>query len=92
MTDVALRSENLARAFGGFIPDLDLHCQRVIRSAKAMVMEPPVTAGEIADLAKRDPNVIILQDEITRRLARATPAAGIAGSDQRLMTRGAQAN
>ncbi len=41
-----------ARAFGGFIPDLDLHCQRVIRSAKAMVMEPPVTAGEIADLAK----------------------------------------
>lgn len=41
-----------ARAFGGLIPDLDLHCQRAIRSAKAMAMEPPVTAGEILDLAK----------------------------------------
>lgn len=41
-----------ARAFGGLIPDLDLHCQRVIRSAKAMAMEPPVTAGEIFEIAK----------------------------------------
>ncbi|WP_395830239.1 branched-chain amino acid aminotransferase [Elstera sp.] len=41
-----------ARAFGGLIPDLALHCERVIRSAKVMAMEPPVTAGEIYDMAK----------------------------------------
>lgn len=41
-----------ARAFGGLVPDLHLHCERAIRSAKAMAMEPPVTAGEIFDIAK----------------------------------------
>lgn len=36
-----------ARAFEGVMPDLDLHCQRVVASARAMGLEPPVTAAEI---------------------------------------------
>lgn len=40
-----------ARAFGGVMPDLDLHCARVIRSAEALGLEPMLTAGEIAELA-----------------------------------------
>jgi branched-chain amino acid aminotransferase len=40
-----------ARAFGGVAPDLDLHCQRAIRSARALGLEPQITAGEIHELA-----------------------------------------
>ncbi len=36
-----------ARAFEGVTPDLDLHCQRIVRSARAMGMEPVMEAGEI---------------------------------------------
>jgi branched-chain amino acid aminotransferase len=36
-----------ARAFEGVTPDLDRHCARIIRSAQAMGMTPPVTAAEI---------------------------------------------
>jgi branched-chain amino acid aminotransferase len=36
-----------ARAFEGVTPDLDLHCARILRSAEAMGMTPPVTAEEI---------------------------------------------
>ncbi len=36
-----------ARAFEGVTPDLDLHCARIVRSAQAMGMTAPVTAGEI---------------------------------------------
>jgi len=36
-----------ARTFDGVSPDLDLHCQRMIRSAEAMGMTAPVTAAEI---------------------------------------------
>ena len=32
-----------ARAFRGLTPDLDLHCQRVIRSAEKMLMKPQMT-------------------------------------------------
>ncbi|MGQ9365549.1 branched-chain amino acid aminotransferase [Azospirillum sp. ST 5-10] len=39
-----------ARAFEGVAPDLDLHCQRAIRSAHAMGLAPMVTAGEIEEL------------------------------------------
>ena len=41
-----------ARTFDGVSPDLDLHCQRIIRSAEAMGMTPPVTAEEIEGLAR----------------------------------------
>lgn len=41
-----------ARAFDGMTPDLDLHCQRAIRSARALGLEPPVTATEIERLAR----------------------------------------
>jgi branched-chain amino acid aminotransferase len=41
-----------ARAFDGYAPDLDLHCQRAIRSARTLGLEPPVTAEEIERLAR----------------------------------------
>ncbi len=36
-----------ARTFDGVTPDLDLHCQRIVKSAEAMGMTSPVTAPEI---------------------------------------------
>ncbi len=36
-----------ARAFEGVTPDLDLHCQRAIRSAAALGLRSPMPAGEI---------------------------------------------
>ena len=41
-----------ARAFGGLAPDLDLHCQRIIRSARTLEMRPPLTAPQIEALAR----------------------------------------
>jgi branched-chain amino acid aminotransferase len=40
-----------ARWFDGIAPDLDLHCQRINRSATAMGMKPTFTAEEIEALA-----------------------------------------
>ena len=40
-----------ARAFEGVAPDLDLHCQRSIRSAEGLLMKPPVTAERVLALA-----------------------------------------
>ena len=40
-----------ARAFRGLAPDLDLHCARVVASARALGLEPPVSAAEIEALA-----------------------------------------
>jgi branched-chain amino acid aminotransferase len=39
-----------ARAFEGVAPDLDLHCQRVIASARAMGLDPQLSAGELLDI------------------------------------------
>lgn len=39
-----------ARTFEGVSPDLDLHCQRIVRSAEAMGMAAPVTAEELQGL------------------------------------------
>lgn len=39
-----------ARAFDGTAPDLDLHCARLIRSAKIMGLGPCVTAAELEAL------------------------------------------
>ena len=36
-----------ARAFEGVTPDLDLHCQRAVNSARAMGLEPTHSAAEI---------------------------------------------
>lgn len=36
-----------ARAFRGLTPDLDLHCQRVVRSAEKMLMKPQLRWQEI---------------------------------------------
>jgi branched-chain amino acid aminotransferase len=41
-----------ARAFEGVTPDLDLHCRRVVCSAKTLGLEPVLTAGEIEELAR----------------------------------------
>lgn len=41
-----------ARSFEGVSPDLDLHCERIIRSANTMGMEAPLTAVEIEALAR----------------------------------------
>ncbi len=40
-----------ARAFEGLAPDLDLHCQRLIRSASAIGLTPPITWEVVRDLA-----------------------------------------
>jgi branched-chain amino acid aminotransferase len=52
-----------ARAFDGVMPDLDLHCARIVRSAEAMGLEAPLDAGEIEALVR----------EGVRRLGTATP-------------------
>jgi branched-chain amino acid aminotransferase len=39
-----------ARAFEGVTPDLDLHCARLVRSARAMGLEPTHDAGEVEAL------------------------------------------
>jgi branched-chain amino acid aminotransferase len=39
-----------ARAFEGVTPDLDLHCARLIRSAEAMGLAPPMDAAEVEAL------------------------------------------
>ena len=39
-----------ARYFDGLVPDLDLHCERIIRSAESMAMNAPITAKEIEEL------------------------------------------
>ena len=41
-----------ARSFEGVAPDLDLHCARCVASAKVMGLNPPMTAGEITELAR----------------------------------------
>ena len=41
-----------ARTFDGVSPDLGLHCQRIIKSAKAMGMDACVSAEEIEGLAR----------------------------------------
>ncbi|RED54353.1 branched-chain amino acid aminotransferase [Aestuariispira insulae] len=40
-----------ARAFENVAPDLDLHCQRLNRSAAVLGLKPLMSAGEIFDLA-----------------------------------------
>ncbi len=40
-----------ARAFEGVAPDLDLHCQRAIRSAEGLHLRPAIGADEIEALA-----------------------------------------
>lgn len=39
-----------ARAFDGVIPDLDLHCERAIHSARILGMKPMLTTSEIIEL------------------------------------------
>ena len=39
-----------ARAFGGLAPDIDRHCERLVASARAMMLQPTITAGEITEL------------------------------------------
>ena len=41
-----------ARAFEGVAPDLDLHCQRVIRSAEGLLMKPALTGEQVLALAR----------------------------------------
>lgn len=41
-----------ARAFEGVAPDLDLHCQRAVNSARALELVPTKTAEEILALAR----------------------------------------
>ncbi len=41
-----------ARGFNGLAPDLDLHCQRVLDSAKRMLLHPSKTADEIEALCR----------------------------------------
>ncbi len=40
-----------ARQFDGVTPDLDAHCDRVVRSAEALMIDPSLTGPEIAAIA-----------------------------------------
>lgn len=42
-----------ARAFGGYVPDLEAHCRRVVASARVMGLEPDLGAAEIERLARQ---------------------------------------
>ena len=42
-----------ARSMAGAVPDLDLHCQRLVRSAEIMGMRPTFSAEEIEDLSRQ---------------------------------------
>ncbi len=41
-----------ARTFNGMTPDLDLHCQRLVRSAIAMGLNPPIDGHQIEALSR----------------------------------------
>lgn len=41
-----------ARQFDGVTPDLDAHCARIVRSAKALMIEPTLNGEEIAGIAR----------------------------------------
>ena len=41
-----------ARQFDGVTPDLDAHCARVVRSARALMIDPTLTGDEIAAIAR----------------------------------------
>ena len=41
-----------ARAFEGVAPDLDLHCERLVRSAVAMGLRPLHAPGELLELCR----------------------------------------
>lgn len=41
-----------ARAFSGMTPDLDLHCARAIRSARAMHFKPKVSTEQLVELCR----------------------------------------
>jgi len=41
-----------ARAFEGVTPDLDLHCERAVRSCRALGLNPVVPARQILELAR----------------------------------------
>jgi branched-chain amino acid aminotransferase len=41
-----------ARAFAGLAPDIDRHCERLVASARSLMLEPTLTAGEIAALCR----------------------------------------
>ncbi|PTV93899.1 branched chain amino acid aminotransferase [Rhodobacter aestuarii] len=41
-----------ARLFDGLVPDLDLHCARVNRSAEALMITPTVDAAEMVEIAR----------------------------------------
>ena len=41
-----------ARHFEGLTPDLDAHCDRIVRSAKALMITPTLTGAEITEIAR----------------------------------------
>lgn len=41
-----------ARQFEGVVPDLDLHCARINRSAEALMIAPSVTTDKMIDIAR----------------------------------------
>jgi len=41
-----------ARCFDGLTPDLEAHCARVVRSARALMINPTLTGEEIADIVR----------------------------------------
>ena len=41
-----------ARAFEGVTPDLDQHCERLVRSATSFGLKPVYSAGEMQEIAR----------------------------------------
>ena len=66
-----------ARIFDGYAPDLMLHCERVVKSAEAMLMKSPVSAEKIYELAKTGAKKFGSEDLYVRPLIWAEESMGL---------------
>lgn len=72
-----------ARFFDGRTPDLDLHCQRIVRSAAAMGMNAPVTAEYIEGLIREQVERLAMDEPLYLRpmMWSRSAAAGLIAPD-----------
>lgn len=66
-----------ARIFDGYAPDLMLHCERVVKSAEAMLMKSPVSAEKIYELTKTGAKKFGSEDLYVRPLIWAEESMGL---------------
>ena len=70
-----------ARIFDGCAPDLMLHCERVVKSAEAMLMRSPVSAQTIYELTKIGSKKFGSEDLYVRPLIWAEESMGLLRCD-----------